>query len=45
MDNKEDILKRRERKSPKDDLYDYEVPEWTRDERIMIRYRSYKDWI
>ena len=33
------------RKTPKDDLYDYEVPDWMKDERIMIRYRRYKDWI
>ena len=31
--------------SPKDDGYDYEVPDWMKDERIMVRYRGYKDWI
>ena len=29
----------------KDDGYDYEVPDWMKDERIMVRYRGYKDWI
>jgi hypothetical protein len=37
--------KTKKTKSPKDDRYDYEVPDWMKDEWIMIRYRSYKDWI
>ena len=30
---------------PKDDGYDYEVPDWMKNEWIMVRYRGYKDWI
>ena len=44
-DSMEDNNKTGKTTSPKDDGYDYEVPDWMKDERIMVRYRGYKDWI
>ena len=44
-DSMEDNNKTGKTTPPKDDGYDYEVPDWMKDERIMVRYRGYKDWI
>ena len=44
-DSMEDNNKTGKTTSPKDDGYDYEVPDWMKDERIMVRYRGYKDGI
>ncbi len=42
---KDDTLKKGKTNPPKDDGYDYEVPDWMKNEWIMVRYRCYKDWI
>ena len=42
---KDDTLKKGKTNPPKDDGYDYEVPDWMKNEWIMVRYRGYKDWI
>jgi len=44
---KEDILETGKTRSPKDDLYDYEVPEWMKNEyrKVWLDGLPYKYWI
>ena len=44
---KKDILETGKTRSPKDDLYDYEVPEWMKNEyrKVWLDRLPYKYWI